>query len=278
MSDSPLRLQAVSHSFGAVEVLCDLSLEVRRGEFVAVVGPSGCGKTTLLNLLGGFYAPTSGQVIRRGQTRTVYQQGGLFPWLTAAQNIALGLRHLPGEADRRRQLDELLRLIRLEGFADHYPHQLSGGMRQRVELARALAGPDTREASSDVLLMDEPFSALDYQTRLRMRRELVRMLEQRPRTVLFVTHDIEEAAQLADRIVVLSDRPARVQRELRLELPQPRALTHPAVVHAVEQILMELGLEAETGEEPEQAGALRCAAVSTRVRARTISASEHERE
>jgi NitT/TauT family transport system ATP-binding protein len=250
MSDSPLRLEGVSHSFGTVDVLCDLSLEVRRGEFVAVVGPSGCGKTTLLNLLSGSYSPTAGQVIRRGQTRTIYQQGGLFPWLTAAQNIALGLRHLRVEADRRRQLDELLRLIRLEGFAEHYPHQLSGGMRQRVELARALAG------EVDVLLMDEPFSALDYQTRLRMRRELVRMLEQRPRTVLFVTHDIEEAAQLADRVVVLSDRPARIQRELRLDLPQPRALTHPVVVHAVEQILTELGLEEEAGEDPVLAAVL----------------------
>ncbi len=244
MSDSPLRLDAVSHAFGAVEVLRDVSLEVRRGEFVAVVGPSGCGKTTLLKLLSGVYAPVSGAVIRRGQTRTVFQQGGLFPWLTASQNITLGLRYLRDEKERRRQLEELLRLIRLESFAEHYPHQLSGGMRQRVELARALAG------EVDVLLMDEPFSALDYQTRLRMRRELIRMLEQRPRTVLFVTHDIEEAAQLADRIVVLSDRPARIQRELRLDLPQPRALTHPVVVHAVEQILTELGLEEEAVEEP----------------------------
>jgi ABC-type nitrate/sulfonate/bicarbonate transport system ATPase subunit len=258
MSDSPLRLDAVSHSFGPVPVLHDLSLAVRRGEFVAIVGPSGCGKTTLLSLLGGFYKPSSGQVIRTGQTRTVYQQGGLFPWLTAAQNIALGLRHLKSEADRRREKEELLRLIRLEGFADHYPHQLSGGMRQRVELARALAGSGAREAG-DVLLMDEPFSALDYQTRLRMRRELVRLLEQRPRTVLFVTHDIEEAAQLADRIIVLSDRPARIQRELRLDLPQPRALTHPVVVHAVEQILAELGLAEEAGEEPVEVGVVRCA-------------------
>jgi ABC-type nitrate/sulfonate/bicarbonate transport system ATPase subunit len=237
MSDSPLRLESVSHSFGAVEVLQDLRLEVRRGEFVAIVGPSGCGKTTLLNLLSGFYTPSFGRVVRTGEARTLYQHGGLFPWLTVARNIAMGLRHLHDEGERRRQLNELLSLIRLEGFADHYPHQLSGGMRQRVELARALA------AEADILLMDEPFSALDYQTRLRMRRELVRLLEQRPRTVIFVTHDIEEAAQLADRVVVLTERPARIQCELAVSLPQPRALTHPVVVETVERVLRELGLE-----------------------------------
>jgi NitT/TauT family transport system ATP-binding protein len=245
MSDRPLRLEGVSHSFGAVRVLQDLSLEVRRGEFVAVVGPSGCGKTTLLNLMSGFYNPSSGRVVRVGNTRTVYQHDGLFPWLTVAQNIGLGLRHLKSEPERRRQFDDLLALIRLEGFAGHYPYQLSGGMRQRVELARALA------ADADVLLMDEPFSSLDYQTRLRMRRELVRMLEQRPRTVIFVTHDIEEAVQLADRVAVLSDRPARIRRELRLDLPQPRSLTHPVVVGAVQEILEELGLEDEAPEAEE---------------------------
>jgi ABC-type nitrate/sulfonate/bicarbonate transport system ATPase subunit len=237
MSDSPLRLEGVSHSFGPVEVLQDLWLEVHRGEFLAVVGPSGCGKTTLLSLLSGFQAPTEGRVIRTGAARTVYQHGGLFPWLTVAQNIAMGLRHLRDAAERRRQMDSLLSLIRLQGFADHYPHQLSGGMRQRVELVRALA------ADADILLMDEPFSSLDYQTRLRLRQELVQMLAQQPRTVVFVTHDIEEAAQLADRVAVLSDRPARIQCELRVELPQPRALTHPVVVGTVERILAELGLQ-----------------------------------
>jgi ABC-type nitrate/sulfonate/bicarbonate transport system ATPase subunit len=243
MSVSPLGLEGVSHSFGPVEVLRDLWLEVRRGEFVAVVGPSGCGKTTLLSLLSGFVTPSGGRVLRSGKARTVYQHDGLFPWLTVAQNISLGLRHLRDASERRRQLDSLVELIRLEGFGDHYPHQLSGGMRQRVELARALG------ADADILLMDEPFSSLDYQTRLRMRRELVQMLAQRPRTVVFVTHDIEEAAQLADRVVVLSERPARIQCELRVDLPQPRALTHPVVVGTVERVLAELGLEEAAGEQ-----------------------------
>ena len=237
MSAERFRLEAVSRAFGAVEVLQNVSLTIREGEFVAVVGPSGCGKTTLLNILSGFDQPTSGRIERSGALRMVYQQDGLFPWRSAAQNIEMGLRDVVDSAARARQRDEMLALIGLEGFADHYPHQLSGGMRQRVELARALAG------KSDVLLMDEPFSALDYITRLRMRHELARLLHERPRTVVLVTHDIEEAAQLADRVIVLSGRPGRIRSERKLLLPRPRELTHPEVVDAIHGVLVELGLE-----------------------------------
>lgn len=237
MKDKPLRIEEACVSFDSVEVFRHLSLEISRGEFVAVVGPSGCGKTTLLNLFSGFLKPSAGRVLCSGSVRMVYQHDSLFPWQTAAQNIALGLRDLSSEAERAKQLKEMLRLISLEEFAGHYPHQLSGGMRQRVELARALAG------DTDILLLDEPFSSLDYLTRLRMRRELARMLEELPRTVVLVTHDIEEAAQLADRILVLSDRPARICRELRVAIPRPRELTHPQVVETVHAILAEFGLE-----------------------------------
>ena len=237
MRDKPLRIEDCSVSFGSVEVFQNLSLEIARGEFVAVVGPSGCGKTTLLNLFSGFLKPASGTMICHGRVRTVYQHDSLFPWQTAAQNIAMGLRELNSETERSRQLEAMLRLIKLEEFAAHYPHQLSGGMRQRVELARALAG------STDILLLDEPFSSLDYLTRLRLRRELARMLKELPRTVVLVTHDIEEAAQLADRIVVLSDRPAGICRELSVSIPRPRELTHPKVVETVHAILAEFGLE-----------------------------------
>ncbi|MBL8169343.1 MAG: ABC transporter ATP-binding protein [Acidobacteria bacterium] len=237
MSGKAFQLEKVSRAFGAVEVLRELSLTIARGEFVAVVGPSGCGKTTLLNLLSGYDQPSSGVIQRDGEVRMVYQQDGLFPWLTVAENIALGLRHLKDEAERTRQTNELLRLIRLESFDQHYPHQLSGGMRQRVELARALAG------ASDILLLDEPFSAVDYLTRLRLRQELARLLAERPRTVALVTHDIEEAAQLADRVIVLSERPARIQYELSIAAPRPRDLTHPEVVSAIHRILTELGIE-----------------------------------
>lgn len=237
MSAKPLQLETVSRSFGAVEVLRGLSLDIRRGEFVAVVGPSGCGKTTLLNLLSGYDRPSSGVILRNGRVRMVYQQDGLFPWQTVSENISLGLRHLSDDAECGRQIGDMLRLIGLEGFRDHYPHQLSGGMRQRVELARALTG------DSDILLLDEPFSSLDYLTRLRMRQELARLLQERPRTVMLVTHDIEEAAQLADRVIVLTERPAQIQCELNIAASRPRDLTHPEVVSATHRILTELGFE-----------------------------------
>jgi len=242
MSDKQFVLRNVSHSFGAVKVLDGLTLEIARGEFVAIVGPSGCGKTTLLNLLSGHVEPTSGSIERNGRPRMVYQEDSLFPWWTVDENISLGLRKLAQNGKREGRIRELLRLIRLEGFGNHYPHQLSGGMRQRVELARALAG------EVDTLLMDEPFSALDYLERLRMRQELARILEERSHTVALVTHDIEEAAQMADRVVVLSDRPAQIRRELRIHARRPRSVTDPEVVRAAGIILMELGIEGDARE------------------------------
>ena len=172
----------------------------------------------------------------------VFQQSGLFPWWTVSENIALGLRAVKDKPQADAQLTDLLRLIQLEGFENHYPHQLSGGMKQRVELARSLAG------ESDLLFLDEPFSALDYLTRLRMRQELARILQQRPRTVLLVTHDIEEAAQLADRVLVLSERPAEIRVEVCIAAVRPRDPTHPEVVKATRRILGLLGLDTESLE------------------------------
>ena len=232
-----LALENVAHGYNDLPVLQEMNITVSPGEFVVLVGPSGCGKTTLLNILSGFLTPRSGVVHTEGLVRTVYQQDGLFPWLTVGQNIGMGLRAIKDKKRCEQELQELLGLIHLEQFRDHYPHELSGGMRQRVELARVLAG------DSDILLMDEPFSALDYQTRLRMRQELVLLLEKRPRTVVFVTHDIEEAVQLADRVLVLSQRPARISRELLIDSPRPRNPTDDLVVEATRAILEELGLQ-----------------------------------
>ncbi|MEP7142450.1 MAG: ABC transporter ATP-binding protein [Ferruginibacter sp.] len=237
-SAKKLVMDHVSHGYGELAVLQNLNLEVSPGEFVVLVGPSGCGKSTLLNLLSGYIKPLSGLVHREGLIRTVYQQDSLFPWLTVAENISMGLIQNKNTAAREQELRKLFELIHLVDFKDHYPHQLSGGMRQRVELARVLAG------DSDILLMDEPFSALDYQARLRMRRELIRLLKERPRTVVFVTHDIEEAAQLADRVLVLSNRPASVCRELKINSPRPRDPADEEVVQAMKVILSELGLQA----------------------------------
>jgi len=242
MKDSPLVVDNVSVNFGAIAVFEHVSLSIDEGEFVAVVGPSGCGKTTLLNLLSQFLRPSSGSVRSAGRIRMVYQHDSLLPWQTVRENILLGLRDIKDESERNQQLVEMLGLIKLEGFADHYPHQLSGGMRQRVELARALIG------NTEILLLDEPFSSLDYLSRIRMRNELARMLMQLPRTVVLVTHDIEEAAQLADRVIVLSERPARVRSEFRVDLERPRELTDPKVVATVHQVLSELGLEHERRE------------------------------
>jgi len=232
-----LSLENVSHGYGELPVLKNLNLTVKPGEFVVLVGPSGCGKTTLLNLLSGYLKPQSGSVRRSGITRTVYQHDGLFPWLTVKENISMGLRLAEDKKHYENELRELIELINLQGFENHYPHQLSGGMRQRVELARVIAG------DSDILLMDEPFSALDYQTRLRMRQELGRLLEKRPRTVVFVTHDIEEAVQLANRVLVLADRPSYISRELQITSMRPRNPTDYAVVEATKAILNEFGLQ-----------------------------------
>jgi ABC-type nitrate/sulfonate/bicarbonate transport system ATPase subunit len=232
-----LQLDRVTHAYGSVSVLQALEIAVLPGEFVAIVGPSGCGKTTILNLCSGWLTPTQGTVVRNARSRTVFQQDGLFPWLTVGQNVALGLRHVGEAAERTRRVETWLGLVDLAPFAGHYPHQLSGGMRQRAELVRPLAG------ETDLLLMDEPFSSLDYLTRLRLRGELARLLQEQPRTVVLVTHDIEEAAQLADRVIVLSERPARIRDEVRVALPRPRELTNAAVVSAVHRVLTGLGFE-----------------------------------
>ena len=230
-------LRGVGFAYERLDVLVGLDLEVRKGELLACVGPSGCGKSTLLAILGGHLRPTRGELERAGTSRTIYQDGGLFPWLTVAENVSAGVPRGTSHAEASRKVEDWLTTTGLSEFRDHHPHQLSGGMRQRVELGRALV------AETDLLLLDEPFSALDYQTRVRMRRELVTTLAARPRTVVLVTHDIEEAVQLADRVVVLGARPSSVRRVL--ELPagkRPRGPADPGVGAAEETLLEELGL------------------------------------
>ncbi|HTM07031.1 MAG TPA: ABC transporter ATP-binding protein [Verrucomicrobiae bacterium] len=209
----------------AVTALQNLSLEVAKGEFVSIVGPSGCGKSTLLNILLGLIRPDTGHMElngRRingpGQDRAmVFQEFGLLPWRTVLANVELGLELKGVDASvRRRRARELIDMAGLAGFESHYPHELSGGMKQRVGLARALA------TDPEVLLMDEPFAALDAQTRDLMQTELLQVWEKTQKTVLFVTHSIEEAAYLSDRVVVMSARPGRIKQIVNVQLPRPR--------------------------------------------------------
>ncbi|MBV5264868.1 ABC transporter ATP-binding protein [Pinisolibacter aquiterrae] len=214
MSDDYLRFEGVTKQFGPVPVVAPTDLSIGRGEFVAFLGPSGCGKTTLMRMVGGLDTPTSGRILlearpvggpdrRRGM---VFQSYSSFPWQTVAENIAFGMRYRDDMSPQEKtaSVAHHLALIGLEAFADHYPNRISGGMRQRVAIARTLA------AGSEVLLMDEPFGALDALTRERLQVELRRIQAHEAKTTIFVTHDVEEAVFLADRIVVFSQRPARV--------------------------------------------------------------------
>jgi NitT/TauT family transport system ATP-binding protein len=208
----------------AVVALERIDLEIARGEFVCVVGASGCGKSTLLNLVAGLDQPTAGTVGVEGRTALMFQDAALFPWLSVAGNVdlALKLRKVP-KPDRRRRVAHLLELVGLEAFAKRQPHELSGGMRQRVALARAFA------QDADVLLMDEPFGALDAMTRDVMHDELENLWRTRNLTVLFVTHNVREAARLGDRIVVLTSRPGRITASVDVDVRRPRRIDSPEV-------------------------------------------------
>ena len=207
--------------------IADLSLTIETGEFVAIIGPSGCGKSSLLYLINGIAKPTSGTIAVDGALVTkpspdralVFQDAALLPWRSVLANVAVGLQiQGTAKAEREAAAAELVKLVGLEGFETKLPHQLSGGMKQRVGIARALC------VDPEVLLMDEPFGALDAQTRQLMGVELLRIWLHRRKTVIFVTHDIDEAVFLADRVVVMSARPSRVIEELRIDLERPRAL------------------------------------------------------
>ncbi|MBI1998232.1 MAG: ABC transporter ATP-binding protein [Deltaproteobacteria bacterium] len=208
-----------------VTALNNLSFEIERGEFVSIVGPSGCGKSTFLNMLLGLVRPDSGHMQMNGtpikgpgqERAMVFQEFGLLPWRTVTANVELGLE-LKGvaAAQRTQRAMELIKLVGLNGFERHYPHELSGGMKQRVGLARALA------TEPEVLLMDEPFAALDAQTRDLMQAELLQIWERTKKTVLFVTHSIEEAAYLSDRVIVMTARPGRTKQIIDINLPRPR--------------------------------------------------------
>ena len=216
--------KAFGHGAGAVVALDGVGLNVQRGEFVCVVGASGCGKSTLLNLIAGLDRPTIGQVATEGHAALMFQDAALFPWLTVRDNVALPMRLAgKGRGERRTRAETLLDTVHLTGQGARRPHELSGGMRQRVALARALA------QDADILLMDEPFGALDAMTRDLLHDELERLWGATGLTVVFVTHNVREAARLADRIVLLTSRPGRVAAEFPVDIARPRRIDSAAV-------------------------------------------------
>jgi ABC-type nitrate/sulfonate/bicarbonate transport system ATPase subunit len=231
---------------GLLHVVDAVSFEVGDGELVAIVGPSGCGKSTLMNIVAGFERPDQGSVTTDGELRAqpsskgilISQHGSVFPWLTVQQNLMFGLN---GHAhdDRQALADHYAAMVGLKGFETSYPHELSGGMLKRAELARALV------VKPEILYMDEPFSALDALMNLRMRNELLRVLTEEHHTVLLITHDVEEAVHLADRILVLSARPGRIQASFDVPMTHPRKLSGSQVQELREAILRELGVDSD---------------------------------
>jgi len=249
-----VRLRGVRKNFveegkAAVQVLAGVDLDVAEGEFVCLLGPSGCGKSTVLNVCAGFKAPDGGTVEIDGKPVEgpdprrvfVFQEYGIFPWMSVWDNIAFGLGGRT-QQEKREVVRHYIAMVGLAGFEEAYPHELSGGMKQRVEVARALA------VNPDILYMDEPFGALDSLTRINMRSELIRIWKSEHKTILFVTHDIEESVQLGQRVVVFTDRPARIKTIADLSaLAYPRDLDSPEYLRARDQLFEAMGVSTRIG-------------------------------
>jgi len=240
-----ITLAAIGKHFDALEVLRDVTLSVAQGEIVALLGTSGCGKSTLLNIVSGLLAPDRGDLELYGEAAAafrdwrrvayMFQEDRLLPWRSVRDNVLLGLEAgTLGRAERRKKADQALQLVDLHNFSEAWPHQLSGGMRSRVALARSLV------LEPGILLMDEPFSKLDPHTRSQMHDELLRLHRLTQMTVLFVTHDVEEAVVLADRVVVLEPRPGRVREISAIDLPRPRVPTDVAVSEQIRQLRLKV--------------------------------------
>jgi NitT/TauT family transport system ATP-binding protein len=233
--------------------LSDINLSVRPGEFVCLLGPSGCGKSTLLNIIAGFDSPTGGEMLVNGKRVNgpgrdrvvVFQQPALFPWLNVLSNVEFGLK-MAGMAgpERRTRAEHYLKLVGLEGFHKSYVHELSGGMKQRVQIARSLV------VDPEILLMDEPFAALDAQTRDDLQEQIQEIWQRTGKTVVFVTHNVREAVLLADRVIVMSPSPGRIKREISVGLEHPRSPDSHAVVDLAADIREELRNPAHEAKEP----------------------------
>ncbi|PZM15498.1 ABC transporter ATP-binding protein [Rhizobium tubonense] len=243
-----LDIENVSHEFdlgnGRLSVLDNVTIHIQPGEFVALLGPSGCGKSTLLRLAAGLETPTKGRLLEDGSPIEnpdpsrilVFQEATLFPWLTVRKNVASGLDARGLLKQEGHRIDEVLKLVKLDAFADAYPHQLSGGMAQRASIARALVN------DPKLLLLDEPFGKLDSLTRLKMQNELLALWKREGFTALLVTHDVEEAILLADRVILFSDRPARIIADVAVAQPHPRRRDDTDLVRLRRTLLEKLGV------------------------------------
>lgn len=228
-----------------VFVLNDINLEITDGELVCILGPSGCGKTTFVRIVAGFDTPTAGTVLTDGKPVNgpssdnifVFQHSGLLPWMTVRENVMLGLRRMKDRKLMAEKAQEYIDIVDLVGFEDHYPHQLSGGMQRRAELARALV------VNPEILFMDEPFAGLDFLTRIKMREEVINMHEFIQKTIIFITHDIDEAMIMADRVIVFSDRPAVVKMDMKIPSRHPRDFSCDSELEDLRrQVYTELGV------------------------------------
>lgn len=228
---------------GDLTVLQNMNVDIQENEFVCIVGPSGCGKSTLLRLIAGLESPTEGNVIYRGENLIkpqkeigmVFQNYSLMPWLNVEDNIAMGLNFKRAlKSEKKKKVDEFLKIIGLENFRKSYPHELSGGMQQRVAIARTLAN------SPDVVLMDEPFGALDAYTRILLQKELLRIWEYDKKTIIFVTHSVDEAIYLADRIILMSGRKGAISRDVSVDMPRIRDRADSRYAKLTQELLEEL--------------------------------------
>lgn len=258
-----IEIKGVSKTFvqrigGSYKALDNITLTIKKGEFVSILGPSGCGKSTVLNLVAGFDTQSEGTIEVNGKKVTgagadrvvVFQEHGLFPWLTVLDNVAFGLKQKGiGKKERHELAMEQIKAVHLSRFADRYPHELSGGMKQRAAIARALA------MDPEILLMDEPFAALDEQTRLILHKELEEIWMRTRKTILFITHNIREAVILSDRVVVMSTRPGTIKKEFAVQAARPRDTADPLLHHVENAALdaladeLEKVVREETGDE-----------------------------
>ncbi|MTI48539.1 ABC transporter ATP-binding protein [Sporosalibacterium faouarense] len=243
-----IEIRNIHKSYSNIEVLKDINLKINRGEFISLIGPSGCGKSTLINIVCGLDKPTKGKILINDKeiqgTDTdrimVFQNAALFPWLTVKDNVSFGLKNLNySSKEIEDKVTNILKKVHLNKFKNHYPHELSGGMKQRVSLARSLV------MDPEILLMDEPFSALDEQTRLLLHNELQQIWMETKKTIIFVTHNIREAVKLSDKVIIMGTRPSRIIDEINIDISHPRASTNSDIYYKEQQVFKKLKKEIE---------------------------------